>query len=132
MELRLVRSTKEHGKRFPAPREHVNNPHDGPVLPDRQIKNYSSPNHSYCVETICAPCGVVVAWTKFAKSESPSNIMRFLESVYTTQDYQPAYICIDKACLVLKHVVANEELLGDRLCWVYDLPVQSYGELSIT
>ena len=22
-------------------------------------------------------------------------------------------------------------LLGDRLCWVYDPPVQSYGELSI-
>ena len=35
--------------------------------------------------------------------------MRLLESVYTTQDDWPAYICIDKACLVLKHVVANEE-----------------------
>ena len=24
------------------------------------------------------------------------------------------------------------QLLGDRLCWVYDPPVQSYSELSIT
>ena len=106
---RMFRRLGENIEWFPAPREHANNPHHGPVLPDRQTKNYFSPNHFYCVETICAPCGIVVAWTKFAKSESPSNIMRFLESVYTTQDDRPAYICIDKACLVLKHVVANEE-----------------------
>ena len=24
------------------------------------------------------------------------------------------------------------DMLGDRLCWVYDPPVQSYSELSIT
>ena len=71
---RMLRRPGENLEWFPAPREHVNNPHDGLVLPDRQIKNYFSPNHFYCVETICAPCGIVVAWTKFAKSESPSNM----------------------------------------------------------
>ena len=59
------------------------------------------------VETICAPCGVVIAWAKFAKAESPTNILNFLESVYPTEESRPAYICIDKACLLLRTSIAN-------------------------
>jgi hypothetical protein len=59
------------------------------------------------VETICAPCGIVIAWTKFAKSESPTNILNFLETVYPTEESHPDYICIDKACLVLCTAIAN-------------------------
>ena len=55
-------------------------PHDAADHPEQQeCKNYFSPNHWYCVETMCAPCGVVLAWTKFAKSESPSNILGWLQ-----------------------------------------------------
>ena len=61
-------------------------PHDGPVPPDRENKNYFSPNRFYCVETVCAPCGTVIAWTKFAKSESPTKIMNFLSSIYPTRE----------------------------------------------
>ena len=59
------------------------------------------------VETLCAPCGVVVAWTKFAKAESPTNILQFLHTVYPTEESRPAYICIDKACLVLRTSIIN-------------------------
>jgi hypothetical protein len=69
--------------------------------------NYFSPARYYCVETICAPCGVVIAWTKFAKSESTTNILNFLESVYQTEESRPDYICIDKACQVLRTSVNN-------------------------
>ena len=48
-----------------------------------------------------------VAWTKFAKAESPSNILNFLGRVYPTSDSCPDYICIDKACLVLHHAIAS-------------------------
>ena len=61
----------------------------------------------YCVETIFATCGVVVAWAKFAKSESPTNILQFLEHVYPIDESRPDYICIDKACLVLRSSIAN-------------------------
>ena len=70
--------------------------------------HYFGPGKFYCVETICAPCGVVIAWTKFDKSESPTNILKFLESVYPTEESQPAYICIDKACQVLWTAVSNK------------------------
>src|SRR5271170_7803721 len=50
-------------------------PHDEPT-PKTETKNYFSPPHFYCVETICAPCGTVIAWAKFAKSESPTKIGR--------------------------------------------------------
>ena len=80
--------------------------HDEPT-PEMHRKNYFTPSRFYCVETICAPCGTVIAWAKFAKSESPSNILRFLETVYPTEESHPDYICIDKACLVLRTAIAN-------------------------
>ena len=70
-------------------------------------KHYFGPAKYYCVETVCAPCGVVIAWTKFDKSESPTNILNFLESVYPTEESRPAYICIDKACQVLRTAISN-------------------------
>ena len=81
-------------------------PHDEST-PETRRKNYFSPSRFYCVETLCAPCGTVIAWAKFAKSESPTNILNFLETVYPTEESRPAYICIDKACLVLRTAVAN-------------------------
>ena len=59
------------------------------------------------METICAPCGVVVVWAKFAKSESQTNILAFLKSVFSTEESRPNYICIDKACAVLCTAIAN-------------------------
>jgi hypothetical protein len=81
-------------------------PHDEPT-PEPQRNNYFVAPRFYCVETICAPCGVVIAWAKFSKSESPTNILAFLEQVYPTEESHPAYICIDKACLVLHTSIAN-------------------------
>ncbi|KIJ91189.1 hypothetical protein K443DRAFT_115393, partial [Laccaria amethystina LaAM-08-1] len=81
-------------------------PHDQPTL-DTQTSNYFSPSRFYCVETTCAPCGVVIAWTKFSKAESPTKILNWLESIYPTEESRPAYICIDKACLVLRTAIAN-------------------------
>ena len=81
-------------------------PHDLNV-PEQQKKNYFSPNRFYCVETICAPCGTVIAWTKFAKSESPTHILEFLSSVYPTEESRPDYICIDKAWLILRTSISN-------------------------
>jgi len=82
-------------------------PHDQPTTPNIKRANYFIPSRFYCVETICAPCGVVIAWAKFAKAESPTNILGFLESVYSTEESRPDYICIDKACLVLRTALAN-------------------------
>ncbi|KAF8879972.1 hypothetical protein CPB84DRAFT_1817361 [Gymnopilus junonius] len=97
--------------------------------------NYFSPGCYYCVETICAPCGVIIAWTKFAHSESTTNILNFLASVYPTQDSWPDYICINKACQVLATAVINgswefivdayhyiNHHLQDYLCWTYCNP----------
>jgi len=65
------------------------------------------PCQFYCVETICAPCGTVIAWAKFANSESPTSIMQFLKTVYPAKESRPDYICIDKACLVVSHGIAS-------------------------
>jgi len=89
-------------RRGPNPQHHDDNNEEPPLPP-----NYFNPARYYCVETICAPCGVVIAWTKFARSESTTNILHFLESVYQTEESRPDYICIDKACQVFRTSVNN-------------------------
>jgi len=86
--------------------QRIYQPHDEPT-PDIPRDNYFTPNHFYCVQTICAPCGVVIAWATFAKAESPTNILNLLESVYPTEESQPDYICINKACLVVHTAITN-------------------------
>jgi hypothetical protein len=83
-------------------------PHDQPAQQRSQpkIHHFVAPRF-YCVETICAPCGVVIAWTKFAKAESPTNILDFLDNIYPDSNLQPDYICIDKGCLLLQHAVQS-------------------------
>ena len=81
--------------------------HDDPNAEPRPAPNYFHAARFYCVETICAPCGVVIAWTKFAKSESPTNILNFLGKVYPTEESRPDYVCIDKGCQVFATAVAN-------------------------
>ena len=88
------------------PIDHEVQPHDEEA-PEAQQKNYFSPSRFYCVETLCAPCGVVIAWTKFAKSESPTKILKFLKDTYPNKETRPDYVCIDKACLVLKTSLNN-------------------------
>src|SRR5438046_1811604 len=78
-----------------------------PARTQHQRSNYFVAPRFYCVEIICAPCGVVIAWAKFAKAESPTNILDFLERVYPNANSRPDYVCIDKACLVLRHAVAS-------------------------
>jgi len=66
-------------------------PHDDEVetenpQPTIKQKTYFSPNHSYCVETACSPCGVVIAWTKFPKPESPTNILNWLDELFPNKE----------------------------------------------
>ena len=102
------RQLQRPGENLPwQPAAHVNLQRHDESAPETRRKNYFTGSRFYCVETICAPCGTVIAWAKFAKSESPTNILDFLEKVYPTEESRPAYICIDKACLVLRTAIAN-------------------------
>ena len=81
---------------------------DGNSNTDPPLPSYFFiPSCFYYDKTICAPCGVVIGLTKFDGSESPTNILNFLGSVYPTEESQPDYICIDKTCQVLATAVAN-------------------------
>ncbi|PPQ85143.1 hypothetical protein CVT25_004107 [Psilocybe cyanescens] len=93
--------------------------------------NYFGPGQWYCVVTITAPCGVVIAWTKFNKSESPTKILNWLQSVYPTEESWPSYICIDKGCQVLRTSIVNrtweswQKTSRDYLChkWCNPAPL---------
>jgi hypothetical protein len=89
----------EPNNRGPNPQQH-----DDPNAEPQDPSNYFRAGRFYCVDTICAPCGVFIAWTKFAKSESPTNI---LGKIYPTEESRPDHICIDKDCQVLATAVAN-------------------------
>ena len=105
---RLLRRSEEEGLPWVQVSGHSVQPHDQPASQTvSRIQYHFVAPRFYCVETICAPCGVVIAWTKFSKAESPSNILDFLESVYPDSTERPDYVCIDKACLLLRHAVAS-------------------------
>ena len=106
---RLIRRTEEEQLDWLPPRIPRQQPlHEDDAAPEAAPHdNYFTAPRYYCVETICAPCGVVIAWTKFAKAESPTNILNFLERVFPTDDLKPDYICIDKACAVLRTAFRN-------------------------
>ena len=50
---------------------------------------------------------MVIAWTKFAKSESSTKGLKFLKDTYPQKNTRPDYICIDKACVVLRTSLTN-------------------------
>ena len=107
---RILRRSEE--ERLPWNPSHNYNiqPHDEPApvrAPRSQVQTYFSAGRWYCVETIAAPCGVVIGWTKFDKAESPTNILDFLDKVYPDPNTRPDYICIDKGCQLLRHAVAS-------------------------
>ena len=80
--------------------------HNDESISENRKDDYFVP-HFYCVETICAPCGAIHAWTPFDKAEFPTNILNFLEEVFPTPDVKPDYVCIDKGCQVLCTAVSN-------------------------
>jgi hypothetical protein len=104
---RLLRRTEEERLPWLPARNRPIQLHDDSTTSNYQRNNYFTAPRFYCVETICAPCGVVIAWTKFARAESPTNILRFLDSVYPTASLRPNYVCIDKACLVMRTAISN-------------------------
>ncbi|KAF8992085.1 hypothetical protein BDQ17DRAFT_1392896 [Cyathus striatus] len=87
---------------------------------EEKKKDYFSPSQFYCVETICAPCGVVLAWAKFDKSESIDQIFDFLEKVFPTEDVQPT-------CVLLKSAATNGKWIEvtDYICckWCNPAPL---------
>ena len=70
-------------------------------------KHFFSPARYYCTETACYPCGAVIAWTLFDWSESPTNILHFLATIFSTPRSRPDYICVDKGCQILRTAVVN-------------------------
>ncbi|KAF9470520.1 hypothetical protein BDN70DRAFT_909513 [Pholiota conissans] len=88
--------------RRPERQQALPQPHDDNQSEADTRNNYFSPNRFYCVETLCTPCGLALAWTLFDKSESPTKILNWLESLYLNKDTRPSYIAIDKACQVLR------------------------------
>ena len=90
----------------------------------KKQNTFFGPATFYCVETICNPCGVVEAWAKFAKSESESKILAFINKIYPTKESHPDYICINKDCWLLKHIVAQG--LWDEWSETTQIIVDSY------
>jgi hypothetical protein len=87
----ILQCPGEHQVWQTVPDASIQQPHDDEVetenpQPTTKENTYFSSNHSYCVETACAPCGVVLAWTKFPKSESPTNVLNLLDELFVKKE----------------------------------------------
>lgn len=70
-----------------------------PHLQLGQVQHLWQYRYMMCIETVTRPCGCVIAWAKFATSESPTNIINMLEELFP--DGFPTYLVVDKACRIL-------------------------------
>ncbi|KAF9488929.1 hypothetical protein BDN71DRAFT_1484993 [Pleurotus eryngii] len=143
----LRRAQEERQEWLPAGGEVEAVEHDN--LEEQEVEeNYFFAPRSYCMETICAPCGVVLAWCKFAKAEGVAKILKFLEDVYPDSASCPSYIAIDKGCALLKHIVRQGHWIAwepttciivdsyhcinhratDHLCWTWCNPAPLNGD----
>ncbi|KAF8202101.1 hypothetical protein BJ912DRAFT_920506 [Pholiota molesta] len=69
-----------------------------------------------CTNDLHNARGGAFSWTLFDKSESPTHILNWLDTiVYPNKEDWPAYICIDKACLVHEF---NTEAIEQLNVWM--------------
>lgn len=78
-----------------------------PAPASNRIQHTWQYRHIHCLETVTRPCGCILAWTKFATSESPTNIIRMIEEIFPNPDSRPSYIVIDKACRILVMLISR-------------------------
>jgi hypothetical protein len=108
---RLVRRSREEqlewnpaGQTQQQPQQH--DADDSETRSERQ--HYFYPARFYCVEVMVNPCGVPIGWDLFAKSESPTKIIAFIEKMHPPNQMR-GYYAIDKACQVLRRVITMDK-----------------------
>ncbi|KIO19284.1 hypothetical protein M407DRAFT_82978, partial [Tulasnella calospora MUT 4182] len=64
----------------------------------------------YCVQTVQWACGVPIGWGKCYKSESPSQVLRILNQIFSPNHsiIRPSFIFYDNACKLLAHIVTQD------------------------
>jgi hypothetical protein len=64
---------------------------------------------TYCLQTIQWSCGCPIAWGKCYRSESSSQVLRFLNRTWENHpDAKPSFISYDDACNLLRHIVTQD------------------------
>lgn len=61
----------------------------------------------YCVETIQFACSVPIGWGKCYRSESPSQVLAFLNRIFELLGFRPSFIAYDNACSLLAHIFGS-------------------------
>jgi hypothetical protein len=78
-------------------------------MPELQCSNYFTPHRFYCVKNICAPCGVVIAWAKFANAESPENFLNFFKQSIQQRSLSQLISVLTK---LAKFIIASQMAVG--------------------
>ncbi|KAJ6525394.1 hypothetical protein B0H19DRAFT_971314 [Mycena capillaripes] len=64
---------------------------------------------TYCLQTIQWACGCPVAWGKCYRSESSSQVLRFINRTWENHPAsKPSFISYDDACNLLRHIVTQD------------------------
>jgi hypothetical protein len=73
-----------------------------------QVRTTFRARKVFCIETIQWSCGFPIAWGKCYDSESPSQVLKFINDIWHPRaDSRPAFIIYDNACKLLPHIIAQ-------------------------
>jgi hypothetical protein len=78
--------------------------------PGNQVMHTFQARKVHCILTIQWACGTPIAWGKCYKSESLSQVLQFIETVWDADDNEmrPSFIAYDKACDLLSHIATQD------------------------
>ncbi|GAA5897886.1 hypothetical protein JCM6882_005105 [Rhodosporidiobolus microsporus] len=86
----------------------------------KRVSHMWSLRRSTNLQLLVGACGTPLAWSKFANGETPSEVLSFLSSAHSQLDSSsasvapsfPSYIAYDRACHVLRSLVAYPSFAG--------------------
>lgn len=82
----------------------------------QDVKHTFRAQKVYCIETLQWACGTPIAWTKCYRSESPTQIIQFLNNVWKDHpELKPGFLAYDSACKALRYVAGRD----DEHHWIY-------------
>ncbi|KAJ7909341.1 hypothetical protein B0H13DRAFT_1714892 [Mycena leptocephala] len=74
-----------------------------------QVSHTFRAGTTYCLQTIQWSCSCPIAWGKCYRSESSSQVLRFLNRTWENHpDAKPSFISYDDACNLLRHIVTQD------------------------
>ncbi|KAL0959385.1 hypothetical protein HGRIS_014636 [Hohenbuehelia grisea] len=107
--VRRQNERRENGESSIGPQLDVRLPDLGDTASEDVVHTFRA-RSCYCLQTVQWACGVPIGWGKCYRSESPSQVLKILDTIWANfPGSKPSFIAYDNACNLLRHIVTQDD-----------------------